>query len=68
MEISCPNCGSDQAYHDGVQYQCPDCDYEWSDGLDLFDDDEEKQQIRLKEYKATLIDRVVKDKIKVNLN
>jgi len=26
---NCPNCDSEFAYHDGVQYACPDCDHEW---------------------------------------
>lgn len=38
MEIQCPNCGSENAYHNGVCYECPDCDYEW--GGDDYDDDE----------------------------
>lgn len=29
MEIECPKCGSDQAYFNGVAYECPDCNYEW---------------------------------------
>lgn len=41
MEVECPNCGSDQAYHNGVCYECPDCDNEWSDGLDVFDSPDE---------------------------
>lgn len=42
MEVECPQCESDQAYHNGVSYECPDCNHQWSDGVDLFDylDDE----------------------------
>ncbi|MDR2447879.1 MAG: hypothetical protein LBD58_11445 [Treponema sp.] len=27
----CPNCGQEGAYFNGINYECPDCDYEWSD-------------------------------------
>lgn len=40
MNTECPNCGMDNAYHNGVCYACPDCDYEWPDGL-IFDDEED---------------------------
>jgi uncharacterized Zn ribbon protein len=40
MEIQCPKCGDEQAFFNGVCYECPDCDYQWdADGDDL--DDEE---------------------------
>lgn len=29
MTVECPICGSEDAYHDGVSYVCPDCDYTW---------------------------------------
>ncbi len=29
MNTECPVCGSEDAYHDGVQYVCPNCDHEW---------------------------------------
>jgi hypothetical protein len=25
----CPNCGDENAYHNGLAYECPDCGYEW---------------------------------------
>jgi hypothetical protein len=32
--VTCPECGNENAYFDGVLYKCPDCDHEWSnDGL-----------------------------------
>jgi uncharacterized Zn finger protein (UPF0148 family) len=37
---TCPNCGMDNAYFDGVVFVCPDCDHEWSDSSDDEDDDE----------------------------
>jgi uncharacterized Zn ribbon protein len=40
MEVSCPNCGSDQAYHNGLCYECPECDFEWSDVEEVEEDDE----------------------------
>jgi uncharacterized Zn ribbon protein len=36
--VECPNCSNENAYHNGVQYECPDCDYEWDDGIE-FDED-----------------------------
>lgn len=38
MNIECPNCGSENAYYNGVEYECPDCDYTFSDEM-CFDDD-----------------------------
>lgn len=38
MEIQCPYCFSEDAYHDGVSYVCPDCDSRWQ-GDDEGDDD-----------------------------
>lgn len=28
--LTCPMCGSENAYNDGVMNICPDCMYEWS--------------------------------------
>lgn len=39
MNEECPFCGSDNAYHNGDCYICPDCDSEWEDDIE-FDDDE----------------------------
>lgn len=39
MNTECPNCGHDNAYHNGICYDCPDCGYRWDDGLDKFDDE-----------------------------
>ena len=41
MEIVCPNCGSEDAFFNGVCYECPDCDYTWTgdeEGEDGYDD------------------------------
>lgn len=27
----CPECHNEDAYHNGVCYECPECDYEWED-------------------------------------
>ncbi|QGW28901.1 hypothetical protein [Phnomibacter ginsenosidimutans] len=27
--ITCPKCYMENAYHDGVVFACPDCDFEW---------------------------------------
>lgn len=29
MTIECPFCGMDNAYCNGVEYECPDCDRTW---------------------------------------
>lgn len=29
--IECPICNSENAYHNGVCYECPDCGHEWGD-------------------------------------
>lgn len=44
MKIQCPKCGNDQAYHNGVNYECPDCDYEWSDGVTYEDSDDWEEE------------------------
>jgi protein PhnA len=31
LNTECPKCHSESAYHDGVCYVCPDCEYEWKD-------------------------------------
>ncbi len=36
--VECPECYSENAYHNGVQYECPDCGHEWDDGIE-FDED-----------------------------
>ena len=38
MNVECPFCHLDNAYHNGVCYSCPDCDREWG-GFDFEDDD-----------------------------
>lgn len=37
MNTECPKCGMENAYFDGVEYVCPDCDHTW--GCDLVDDE-----------------------------
>lgn len=29
-EMTCPQCGSENAYHDGSLWNCPDCGHEWT--------------------------------------
>lgn len=41
LNATCPKCGSESAYHNGVCYECPDCDYEWDDSTTLDDDEDE---------------------------
>ncbi len=40
MNTECPKCGSEDAYFDGVHYQCPVCDYEWEADNCEFEDEE----------------------------
>ena len=41
MTTECPNCGMENAYHDGVNYVCPDCDYEWDcDEIEALEEDD----------------------------
>ncbi|MDX2191044.1 MAG: hypothetical protein SFY32_14380 [Bacteroidota bacterium] len=32
LEINCPNCGMDNAFFNGICYECPDCDFTWNEG------------------------------------
>jgi hypothetical protein len=48
MEISCPNCSNENAYFDGVQYVCPDCDFEW--GNDSRNEDFQEDYFEEKYY------------------
>lgn len=29
LNTECPNCLEENAYFNGVEYECPDCDYTW---------------------------------------
>lgn len=29
--LECPNCQMDNAYFNGITYECPECDYEWDE-------------------------------------
>lgn len=40
MTTECPNCGKDNAYHNGICYVCPDCNTEWDDELGINDDED----------------------------
>lgn len=40
MYVTCPECGFEEAYHNGCEYECPNCDYTWSDDDDDDDDDD----------------------------
>ena len=31
---NCPKCSSENAYHDGTLYVCPECSYEWQPETD----------------------------------
>lgn len=49
---TCGNCGDDNAYFNGVNYECPDCDFEWDiegRSLSFNNDFEEEEDELLKE-------------------
>ncbi len=35
----CPQCASEYAYHDGLQYVCPECAHEWAEGAEEAQED-----------------------------
>lgn len=35
---SCPQCNSENIYHDGSLWNCPDCSHEWNPALDIAKD------------------------------
>ena len=39
MSVTCPKCFSEDAFFNGVCYECPDCDYEWG-GVDFDESDD----------------------------
>ena len=41
FNTQCPNCGRDNAFHNGICFECPDCDYEWGGDDDDYDDDDD---------------------------
>jgi len=34
MNIVCPKCQEEDAYFNRVNYECPNCDYEWGNSPD----------------------------------
>ena len=45
LNTECPVCSSEDAYHDGCEYVCPNCDHKWGridfeEGFEDIDDDE----------------------------
>jgi len=43
LNTDCPYCGSEGAYHNGVEYECPECGATWDDEVELDDDDSDVQ-------------------------
>ena len=45
LNCTCPYCDNENAYHNGVNYECPDCDAEWDNNGNLlngeYDDDDD---------------------------
>ena len=31
LNTECPECGSEDAYHDACEYVCPNCDHTWGE-------------------------------------
>lgn len=45
MNTDCPNCGCEDAYFNGVCYECPNCDREWhANGSESIDNDDEDSE------------------------
>lgn len=48
LNCTCPYCDNENAYHNGVNYECPDCDAEWDNNGNLlngeYDDDAESNE------------------------
>lgn len=40
MNTECPNCGAEDAFFNGVCYECPACDYEWEADNCVFEEEE----------------------------
>jgi hypothetical protein len=38
LNCTCHFCDNENAYHNGVNYECPDCDSEWDENGDLLND------------------------------
>ena len=43
LNVTCPSCGMEDAYHNGVEYECPNCDYLWGEDLEENDEDENEE-------------------------
>ena len=42
MEILCPKCGDENCFHNGVSYECPECNHEWGFLDEMFNEDEDE--------------------------
>jgi hypothetical protein len=53
----CPICGNENAYYNGLNYECPDCGYEWGDESDEEDylDEQEQKELRLKKQEIQYV-------------
>ena len=45
LNVTCPSCGMEDAYHNGVEYECPNCDYLWGEDLEENDEDESESGV-----------------------
>ena len=45
--VTCPNCTNENAFFNGLCFECPECDYEWSSDVD-FEDEEDNPEIETK--------------------
>ena len=37
MNVECPKCGAEDAFFNGVCYECPCCEHEWNADIDFED-------------------------------
>lgn len=41
FNVICPQCGEENAYFDGAEYYCPDCDYSWDADVEFDESDDD---------------------------
>jgi len=51
-ELKCPQCNSENVYHDGSLWVCPDCSHEWTPGSAAA---EEAQESAIKDANGNLL-------------
>lgn len=47
LNVTCPFCENENAFHNGWNYECPDCDSAWDEhGNKLNDDEDDEDEIK----------------------